>query len=105
VSSPPYPEMHVPLPPYSAAFLLPAAPAAQRRIASALEVEDAAAGIAELAREGGTPGSLGELGMSEDDVVRVAAAAEPELPELPRKPTLAQLEDLLLRAVRGTPTP
>ncbi len=43
--------------------------------------------------------------MSEDDVVRVAAAAEPELPELPRKPTLAELEDLLLRAVRGTPTP
>ena len=99
----PHAEMHAALLPYSAAFLLPAAPAAGRRIACALEAEDAAAGIAELAREVGTPRSLGELGMSEDDVVPVAAAAEPELPERPRKPTLAELEDLLLRAVRGTP--
>ena len=97
----PHAEMHAALLPYTAAFLLPAAPAAERRIAAALGVDDAAAGIAELAREVGTPGSLGELGMTEGDVARVAAAAEPELPELPRRPTLAELEDLLVRAVRG----
>ena len=77
----PHAEMHAALLPYTAAFLLPAAPAAERRIAAALDADDAAAGIAELTREVGTPQSLGELGMSEDDVERVAAAAEPDLPE------------------------
>jgi maleylacetate reductase len=99
----PHAETHAALLPYTAAFLLPAAPAAGRRIGAALEADDAAAGIAELAREVGTPRSLGELGMGEDDVERVAAAADPDLPDRPRRPTLAELQDLLLRAVRGAP--
>jgi maleylacetate reductase len=99
----PHAETHAALLPYTAAFLLPAAPAAGRRIGAALEADDAAAGIAELAREVGTPRSLGELGMSEDDAERVAAVAEPDLPDRPRRPTRAELQDLLLRAVRGAP--
>jgi maleylacetate reductase len=99
----PHAELHAALIPYTAAFLLPAAPRAADRIADALDATDPAAAIVALARDVGTPSSLGELGMGEDDVARVAAAAEPELPELPRRPSRAELEDLLLRAVRGAP--
>lgn len=97
----PHAELHAALLPYTAAFLLPAAPRAGRLIAGALDVPDAAAGIAQLARDVGTPSSLTELGMREEDVPAAAAAAEPELPDLPRRPSLAELEELLLRAVRG----
>jgi maleylacetate reductase len=99
----PHAELHAVLIPYTAAFLLPAAPRAGERIADALHATDPAAAIVALARDVGTPSSLGELGMSEDDVARVAAAAEPELPDLPRRPSLAELDDLLRRAVRGAP--
>jgi hypothetical protein len=33
--------------------------------------------------------------------VRAAAVAAPDVPEHPRRPTPAELEDLLRRAVRG----
>jgi maleylacetate reductase len=101
----PHAELHAALLPYSAAFLLPAAPEAGRRIAAALGGDDAAEAIAALARDVGTPASLAELGLSEDDAVRAAAEAEPDLPDRPRRPTPAELEDLLRRAVRGEPQP
>jgi maleylacetate reductase len=99
----PHAELHAALLPYTAAFLLPAAPRAGERIAAALDADDPAAAIAALARDVGTPASLAELGLSEDDAVRAAAVAAPELPDLPRRPTLTELEDLLGRAVRGEP--
>jgi maleylacetate reductase len=97
----PHAELHAALLPYTAAFLLPAAPEAGRRIAAALGADDAAGGIVELARDLGTPRSLAALGLTEDDAVRAAAVAAPELPERPLRPTPAELEDLLRRAVRG----
>ncbi len=97
----PHAELHAALLPYTAAYLLPAAPEAERRIAAALGAGDAAGGITALARDLGTPASLGELGLSEEDALRAAAAAAPELPERPRRPALAELEDLLRRAVLG----
>jgi maleylacetate reductase len=99
----PHAELHAALLPYTAAFLLPAAPRAGQQIAAALDTGDAAAAIVALARDVGTPESLAALGLSEDDAVQAAAVAAPDLPERPRKPTLAELEDLLRRAVRGTP--
>ena len=51
----------------------------------------------------GTPRSLAALGLTEDDAVRAAAVAAPDVPDLPRRPTPAELEDLLRRAVRGAP--
>ena len=99
----PHAELHAALLPYTAAFLLPAAPGAGRRIAAALEADDPAAAIAGLARDVGTPRSLAALGLTEDDAVRAAAVAAPDVPEQPRRPTPADLEDLLRRAVRGTP--
>ena len=100
----PHAELHAALLPYTAAFLLPAAPEAGRRIAAALDTDDPAAGIVALARDVGTPRSLAALGLTEDDVVRAAAVAAPEVPDLPRRPTPAELEDLLRRAVRGAPS-
>jgi maleylacetate reductase len=97
----PHAELHAALLPYTAAFLLPAAPEAGRRIAAALDADDPAAAIVDLARDVGTPRSLAALGLTEDDAVRAAAVAAPELPERPRRPTPAELENLLRRAVRG----
>jgi maleylacetate reductase len=97
----PHAELHAALLPYTAAFLLPAAPEAGRRIAAALGVDDGAAGIVALARDLGTPRSLAALGLTEDDAVRAAAVAAPDVPDLPLRPTPAELEDLLRRAVRG----
>jgi maleylacetate reductase len=97
----PHAELHAALLPYTAAFLLPAAPEAGRRIAVALDADDPAAAITALARDLGTPRSLAALGLTEDDAVRAAAVAAPDVPEKPRRPTPAELEDLLRRAVRG----
>jgi maleylacetate reductase len=99
----PHAELHAALLPYTSAFLLPAAPKAARRIAAALGTEDAAAGIVQLARDVGTPRSLAALGLTEDDAVRAAAVAASAVPDLPRRPSPAELEDLLRRAVRGAP--
>jgi alcohol dehydrogenase class IV len=99
----PHAELHAALLPYTAAFLLPAAPEAGRRIAEALGAADPAAAIGALARDVGTPSSLAALGLTEDDAVHAAAVAAPDLPERPRRPTPAELEDLLRRAVRGAP--
>ena len=97
----PHAELHAALLPYTAAFLLPAAPEAGRRIAEALGGGDPAEAIGALARDVGTPRSLAALGLTEDDAVRAAAVAAPELPDKPRRPNPAELEDLLRRAVRG----
>jgi maleylacetate reductase len=97
----PHAELHAALLPYTAAFLLPAAPEAGRRIAAALDADEPAEAIRALARDVGTPRSLAALGLTEDDAVRAAAIAAPDLPEKPRRPTPAELEDLLRRAVRG----
>jgi maleylacetate reductase len=96
----PHAELHAILLPYTAGFLLPAAPDAAQKIAAALGGDDAAAAITSLCRAVGTPASLAAIGVTEDDAVRVARSA-PELPELPRRPTPPELEELLLRAVRG----
>jgi maleylacetate reductase len=98
----PHAELHAVLLPYTAAFLMPAAAGARRRIADALGADDAAAGIVALARALGTPKSLAALGLTEDDAVRAAAVAAPDLPDEPRRPSPAELEDLLRRAVRGS---
>jgi maleylacetate reductase len=98
----PHAELHAILLPYTAAFLVPAAPEAAWKIASALGSDDAVAAITSLARAVGTPASLAALGVTEEDVTRTVAKAAPELPDRPRRPTPPELEDLLLRAVRGT---
>jgi maleylacetate reductase len=97
----PHAQLHAILLPYTAAYLMPAAPGAAAQIAEALDAGDPAAAIADLCRRAGIPASLATLGVTEADAARAAAEAAPELPDLPRRPTEAELSDLLLRAVRG----
>ena len=98
----PHAELHAALLPYTAAFLLPAAPEAGRRIAAALDADDAAAAIVALARAVGTPRSLAALGPDRGRRrARSRGGRRPTSPTTPRRPTPAELEDLLRRAVRG----
>ena len=99
----PHAELHGVLLPYTAAFLLPAAPVAARQISAALGGDEPAQALADLAHEVGMPSSLAALGVTEADVPRVVAEALPSLPERPRRPAPGELGDLLLRALRGGP--
>lgn len=97
----PHAELHAALLPYVAQFLMPAAPAAARRIAEALGTDDATAGLFALQAELGAPASLAELGLSLDDARTAAALAASELPDRPRLPKRGELERLLESAVKG----
>jgi maleylacetate reductase len=97
----PHAELHAALLPYVARYLLPAAPAAGRRIAEALRVDDAAAGLFALQAELGAPTTLGELGLSLEEARTGAALALPQAPDRPRRPTAKEVERLLEDAVDG----
>lgn len=97
----PHAELHAALLPYVARYLLPAAPAAGRRIAEALRVDDAAAGLFALQAELGAPGTLTELGLSLGDARTGAALAASQLPDRPRLPSGEELVRLLEDAVDG----
>lgn len=59
-------------------FLAPRAPAAAKRVAEALEAEDAASGVARLIGELGLPCRLGDYGLSETQLEAAARAASSE---------------------------
>ena len=63
---------HAAVLPRVVAFNAPAAPAAVARVAAALDVADAAAGLGALNRALGLTMSLGALGLRADDVHHVA---------------------------------
>src|SRR6202022_2192285 len=63
----PHAELHAALLPYTAAFLLPAPPAAGRQSAGALGAAEPVGALVALARSVGAPASLAELGMAEVD--------------------------------------
>lgn len=71
----PHAETHAILLPQVARYNAAAAPAAMRRIAGALGVEDAARGLFDLARSLGAPAALAELGLGEDALDRAAELA------------------------------
>ena len=98
----PHAELHAALLPYTAAFLLPAAPEAGRRIAAALGADDAAAAIT---RSPAMPAHRARSRARPDRGRRRARGRGrgPDVPDLPRRPTAGELEDLLRRAVRGAP--
>jgi len=67
-------EAHAALVPWVTAFNAPSAPEAMQRIAAALGVEDAAAGLADLAHRLGIR-SLGDLGFTPNDIPRAVELA------------------------------
>ncbi|WP_424140127.1 maleylacetate reductase [Roseomonas chloroacetimidivorans] len=71
----PHAPTHTVVLPHAAAFNAPAAPDAMARAAKALDVQDAPAGLFDLARSLGAPTSLRELGVAEGELDRVADLA------------------------------
>jgi len=75
----PHAETHAVVLPHAAAYNAEAAPEAMARVARALAVGSAPAGLFDLTRQSGAPVSLRELGMAEADLDRAAdlAVADP----------------------------
>ena len=94
----PHASVHAALLPCVAAFNADAAPEAMTRIAAALRVEDAVAGLADLARTLGTP-TLRRLGFNEAMIPRAAAlTAQGNVPN-PRPVTEAGVRYVLESAL------
>ena len=75
-------------------------PGALRR--AALGTPDAAAGLWDLAREVGAPGSLAEIGLTEDAVDLAAELATAAIPDSNPQPVSRDMIAMLLRsALRG----
>ena len=71
----PHAETHAVLLPHSVAYNAQAAAAGTRKVAAALGVDDAAAGIYELAGKLGAPTALSQIGVAETDLDRAAEIA------------------------------
>jgi maleylacetate reductase len=97
----PHAPTHTVMLPYSAHYNRDAAPDAMARIARALGVEDAPAGLFDLARRLGAPASLEQLGLRYADLDRAAELAAAEPYPNPRPITRAEVRALLEDAFRG----
>jgi alcohol dehydrogenase class IV len=97
----PHAETHGVVLPQVAAFNTPAAPAAMARVARALGVTEAAAGLFDLAEGLGAPRSLAELGLQEGDIERAVEIAGQAPYHNPRPAAPADLRRLLEDAYRG----
>jgi len=95
----PHAPTHAAVLPHVVAFNAPAAPLAMARIAEALGAADAATGLAVLNRALGLTASLGDLGLREADLDRVADLIVSSSYGNPRKATVSDVRALLLRAL------
>jgi alcohol dehydrogenase class IV len=100
----PHAEVHTVVLPHAIAFNAQAAPQAVLRIARALQRDDAALGLYQLAKDNGAPVALRDLGMQQDDIARIAQIAV-QSPYWNPRPVNAQAEGalraLLQRAWEG----
>jgi maleylacetate reductase len=97
----PHAETHAIVLPHVAAYNLPAAPAADAALGRALDTDDPAAALADLAARLGAPGGLRDLGVSEADLDRVADEVLANPYSNPRPVTRAELLALLRSAWGG----
>ena len=97
----PHAETHTAVLPHAVAYNRAAAPEAMARIARALGDVDAAEGLYELAGALGAKRSLGELGMSQADLDRIAALATANPYWNPRPVTEPAIRALLGDAFHG----
>ena len=95
----PHAPTHAAVLPRVVAFNTPAAPAAMARVADALGGIDAAAGLAALNETLGLTMSLRRLGLREADVDRAAELVAASSYGNPRPATVADVRELLLRAL------
>jgi alcohol dehydrogenase class IV len=102
----PHAEVHTVILPHAIAFNAAAAPEAMQRIARALQSNDAALGLYQLAKNNGAPTSLRELGMRQEDIDKVTQLAVQNPYWNPRPigiEATAALRALLQRAFDGLP--
>ncbi|MEU8935395.1 maleylacetate reductase and hydroxyquinol 1,2-dioxygenase domain-containing protein [Streptomyces sp. NPDC048409] len=97
----PHAETHTVILPHVLAYNAPSAPDVMRRIAQALDVPDAASGLADLVASLGGPTSLRELGMPESGIADAAGLAVATPYPNPREVTAEGVEDLLTDAWHG----
>jgi maleylacetate reductase len=101
----PHAELHAVVLPHAVRFVAPAARPQMARLAAALEVDDVAGGIWDLARGLGTPASLAELGLPEAELDRAATQAVARVVQAPRRAGVSELRALLGAAWRGSRPP
>lgn len=99
----PHAETHAIVLPHAVAYNAAAAPEAMARVARALSVEAAAAGLYDLAGALGVRRALKDIGMPADGVDRVAALAVRSPYWNPRPLEADALRDLIRRAYEGLP--
>jgi maleylacetate reductase len=98
----PHAPTHAVVLPYVAAYNTAADPDSAARIAEALGTPHAAPGLWDLARQVGAPGSLGEIGFTEDAVDLAAELATAAIPDSnPRQVSQESVATLLRSALRG----
>jgi alcohol dehydrogenase class IV len=99
----PHAEMHTIVLPHAAAYNAPAAPAAMARVARALDTDDAARGLYDLAGRLGAKRALRDIGMPADGIGEVVELTMADPYWNPRLPDRAAIRDLLTRAWNGEP--
>ena len=99
----PHADTHAAILPHATAYNSQAAPDAMAKIARALGVANAAAGLQDLARKIGAPVSLQEIGMKECDLDRAAEIAAANPYPNPRVLELGAIRELLDNAFHGRP--
>lgn len=98
----PHAPTHAVVLPYVAAYNTAADPGSEARIAEALGTPHAAAGLWDLAREVGAPGSLAAIGFTEESVDLAAELATAAIPDSNPQPVSRDTIAMLLRsALRG----
>ena len=97
----PHAETHTILLPYSVAYAAPAVPHLMKNIAAALGSAEAAGGIYDLATSAGLKTSLADIGITADDLERIAdIATETDVPN-PQPVSRAGVVGLLEQALAG----
>jgi len=99
----PHAETHTVMLPHALAYNAAHAPAAMRRIARALDSDDGALAIRNLASKYGAPVSLQELGMQEQDIARAVELTVSNPYWNPRPLERSSLVALMARAFAGDP--
>ncbi len=97
----PHAETHTVILPHAAAFNQSAAPKALERVARALDVDSAGAGLFDLAQSLGAPTSLKAIGMSESNLDKAAEIATSAPYWNPRPIDRAAIRALLEDAYHG----
>ncbi|HZP21137.1 MAG TPA: maleylacetate reductase [Bauldia sp.] len=97
----PHAETHTVILPHAVAYNASAVPQAIARVARALGVSDAAGGLFDLARNGGAPTALRDIGMPEDGLDRAADLAVADPYWNPRPIERTAIRALLGRAWAG----